>query len=212
MNHSTYEDDAMPINKNARTPVPFAGRRKARLFALAAICLMTWSLFLWDKPGYRIEYPRGDRGARAAIYSPAPDKGYQVEYPQGYRNWTHVISSLIGPQSPFYEQSGGFHNFYANEKAMEGYRTGKFPDGSVIVDERNKAPEQYGVTRVGDRIGVAVMVKDSRRYAETGGWGYEVFRGENQPGILNSQVRATCYTCHAKQKERDFVFTTIRNP
>jgi ribosomal protein S18 acetylase RimI-like enzyme len=150
--------------------------------------LMIWSLSLRAKPDY------------------------QVEYPQGYRNWTRVMSSLIGPQSPAYEKSGGLHLFYANEKAMEGYRTGKFPDGSVIVDERNKAQENAGVTRVGDRIGAAVMVKDSRRYAETGGWGFEVFRGEIPTAVLTAQGKATCYDCHAKQKDHDFVYTTIRKP
>ena len=186
MNHSVYEDDAMPINENARTPIPFVGRRGAMLLALAATCVMTWSLSLRAKPDY------------------------QVEYPQSYRNWTHVMSSLIGPQSPAYEKSGGLHHFYANEKAMEGYRTGKFPDGSVIVDERNKAQENEGVTKVGERLGVAVMVKDSRRYAETGGWGFEVFRGENPTAVLTAQGRAACYNCHAKQKDRDFIYTTIR--
>jgi cytochrome P460 len=149
---------------------------------------MTWSLSLWAKPDS------------------------QVEYPQGYRNWTHVMSYLIGPQSPAYEKSGGLHHFYANERAMEGYRAGKFPDGSVIVDERNKAQENEGVTRVGDRVGVAVMVKDSIRYPETGGWGFEVFRGESPTTVLTAQGRATCYNCHAKRKDSDFVYTTIRKP
>ncbi len=139
------------------------------------------------------------------------EPSYTVEYPQGYRDWTHVTSSVIGPQSPAYEKSGGLHHFYANEKALEGYRTGKFPDGSVLVDERNKAEETNGIAKTGDRLGVAVMVKDSQRYAETGGWGFEVFRGDNSPnGVLNAQGRMGCFTCHERQKEQDLVFTKRR--
>lgn len=137
--------------------------------------------------------------------------GSTVEYPQGYRNWVHVMSYLIGPSSPAYEKNGGLHHFYANEKAMEGYRTGKFPDGSVIIDERNQVKENEGVTRVGDCLGIGVMVKDSRRYAETGGWGFEIFIGNNQTdGVLNAESRAKCYNCHVKQKDHDFVYTTLR--
>ena len=55
------------------------------------------------------------------------------------------------------------------------------------------------------------MVKDSRRYAETGGWSYEVFVG-NSPshGVLNAQGRMGCFNCHAGQKEHDFVFSALR--
>jgi len=178
----------MAIHLSDEALISLSKRRRAISLSLAAACVMTWSLSLWAKPDS------------------------QVDYPQGYRNWTHVTSSLIGPQSPAYEKSGGLHHFYANEKAMEGYRAGKFPDGAVIVDERNKAQENEGVTRVGDRVGVAVMVKDSRRYDETGGWGFEVFRGESPTAVLTAQGRATCYGCHAKQKDRDFVFTAVRKP
>lgn len=139
------------------------------------------------------------------------EPNYTVGYPQGYRTWTHVMSYVIGPQSPAYDRNGGLHNFYANEKALEGYRTGKFPDGSILIDERNKAEEAGGMTRTGDWVGIAVMVRDSQRYAETGGWGYEVFSANNQPtGVLNAQRRMGCYNCHLKQKERDFVFTELR--
>ncbi len=174
-----------PVYEEAAMPIPKnTGRRRAIFLSLSVICIMSWSLSLRAKPDY------------------------QVEYPQGYRNWTHLMSYLIGPPSPVYEKNGGLHHFYANEKAMEGYRTGRFPDGSVIVDERNQARENEGVTRVGDRLGIGVMVKDSQRFAETGGWGFEIFRGDNQTGVLTAQGRATCYNCHAKQS--DLVYSTIR--
>src|SRR4051812_19989612 len=58
-----------------------------------------------------------------------------VQYPAGYRQWTHVKSTLIGPQHPRFASNGGLHHFYANEKALEGYRTGNFLDGAVLVDD-----------------------------------------------------------------------------
>lgn len=135
-----------------------------------------------------------------------------IAYPEHYREWMHVKSTYIGPQSPAYERNGGFHHFYANEKAVEGYRTGRFPDGSILVDERLDAKEAEGVLTEGPRRSLAVMVKHSRRYASTGGWGYEVFRGEGaQPErALTAEVRANCVNCHTKRKDQDYVFSSIR--
>ena len=56
-----------------------------------------------------------------------------MPYPEGYRQWTHVSSTYIGPQSAAFEKNGGLHHIYANKQAVEGYRTGRFPEGSVIV-------------------------------------------------------------------------------
>ena len=174
--------------ENNKELISLSGRRKMRMAVLIATVIVTFSLYVWARPGSYLEYP------------------------QGYRKWTHVMSYLIGPQSPAFEKNGGLHHFYANEKAMEGYRSGKFPDGSVLVDERNKAQENDGKTMVGNLVGIGVMVKDSRRYADTGGWGFEIFVGENQAnGVLSAQSRTTCYNCHAKQKDNDYVYSKLRD-
>src|ERR1051325_439035 len=92
-----------------------------------------------------------------------------VPYPQGFRQWPHVKSALVGPQSPSYERYGGLHHLYANEKAMEGYRSGQFQNGSAIVFDLLETQESRGVTAEGKRRFIDVMVKDSRRFGETGG-------------------------------------------
>src|SRR5882757_7494165 len=96
-----------------------------------------------------------------------------IPYPAEYRQWAHVKSTLIGPQHASFATNGGIHHFYANAKGLEGYRTGKFPDGSVLIDDLLQVKESAGVTSEGARRRLAVMVKDSERYRETGGWGYE---------------------------------------
>jgi hypothetical protein len=139
------------------------------------------------------------------------DSAYTVERPQGYRRWTHVMSYVIGPQSPASARNGGLHNFYANEKALEGYRTGTFPDGSILIDERNQTVEDKGITRTGDFLGMGVMVKDNKRYGETSGCGYEVFSASSpMTGVLGAQGRTGCFNCHQKQKDHDSVFTSLR--
>src|SRR5450432_3821342 len=92
-----------------------------------------------------------------------------VPYPTGFRTWTLVKSSLVGPQSKLHQVRGGFHHFYANSEAMEGYRTGKFPDGSMIVDEGVFAKDVDGIVVEAERRSVEVMHKDSAAYKSTAG-------------------------------------------
>ncbi len=49
------------------------------------------------------------------------------------------------------------------------------------------------------------MVKDSRKYAATGGWGYAQFDKDGKPA--DQKKMATCYACHEPIKDRDYLFT-----
>jgi hypothetical protein len=107
--------------------------------------------------------------------------GTLVPFPKGYRMWVHVKSTVVNAQHSFLAKPpcekpcvGGIFHFYANEKAVEGYRTGKFPDGAMIADDLTELVEGSGhSTPEGKLRVVSVMVKDSRRYSATGGWGFE---------------------------------------
>lgn len=134
-----------------------------------------------------------------------------VEYPAGYRDWSHVKTALVGPQSPIFQTYGGIHHIYANEKAMEGYRTGRFQDGSVIVFDLLETRDGAGITSEGPRRFIDVMAKDSKRFALTNGWGYEEFKGDSQTErVLTEQAKAACHKCHEQQKGRDYVFSAFR--
>jgi cytochrome P460 len=137
-----------------------------------------------------------------------------VPYPTGYREWVHIRSALVGPQSPSFKTSGGIHHIYANEKAMEGYRTGKFPDGSIVVGDFLETIEntpQPGITIEGPRRRIDVMVKDNKQFAATGGWGFESFRGDSQTDrMVSPEGAGKCFECHGKQKDNDSVFSKFR--
>jgi len=53
-------------------------------------------------------------------------------------------------------------------------------------------------------VNVQFMVKDSKKYAATGGWGFADFTNR-KPG--DEALHKTCYACHLPAKDRDFVFT-----
>jgi hypothetical protein len=134
-----------------------------------------------------------------------------VPYPTGYRQWSHVKSTLVGPESQAFKTNGGLHHFYANEKGMEGYRTGKFPDGSILIDDLldTQAGKAAGTTVEGARKRLAVMVRDEKRYAATGGWGFEVFKADTQTGSLAAAGRTACFDCH-QTAGSNLVFSDVR--
>lgn len=135
-----------------------------------------------------------------------------VPYPEGYREWIHVKSEIIGPESPIYQKYGGIHHIYANPKAVEGLANGNFPDGAVFVfDQLELKAKGGGVTAEGSRRFIDVMHKDDKRFAKTGSWGFEEFNADsNTERLLTAEGAAKCYSCHASQKERGFIFSSFR--
>jgi Cytochrome P460 len=139
------------------------------------------------------------------------DNSAEVPYPEGYRRWVHLRSGLTGPESPSYKATGGLHHIYANDKAMEGYRAGRFPDGSTFVYDLLEVQTKEGITSESRRRYITVMHKDSKRFAETGGWGFEVFRKDSRTDrTLNAKSKMQCYECHVSQKDKDYVFGSFR--
>jgi hypothetical protein len=142
--------------------------------------------------------------AAAATSADAP----QVAYPDGYRSWQHVKSMLIEPGHPLYESFGGLHHIYANEAAMRGYRGGRFADGSVIVFDLLEAVRADHAVTTGKRKVLGVMEKNARRFASTGGWGFEGFKGDSRTErAVGANAAQACFACHTARKQSDYVFS-----
>jgi cytochrome P460 len=136
-----------------------------------------------------------------------------VPYPEGFRSWMVVTSMVVGQAHASFPNRGGLHHYYANDKAVAGYRTGAFPDGSIIVDEavftKDGEGRAKGIVLEGDRRFLDVMVKDASQYTTTGGWGYEHFERDETNGQLSAGEQMTCSSCHSKAPT-DHVFSQIR--
>jgi Cytochrome P460 len=129
---------------------------------------------------------------------------FGVSLPADYRKW-----ELIAPareSAPLNE----LRVVLGNPVAADAYRRGKlpFPDGSILVKlawKEAPSPEFGPATIPAAATTVQVMVKDSKKYVSTGGWGFGRFIGGEPADIAQHQ---TCFACHeARVKERDFVFT-----
>lgn len=138
--------------------------------------------------------------------------GAPVPYPDGYRGWYHVKSMLIEEGHPLYGAFGGVHHIYANDKALQGYRSTVFPDGSVIVFDLLDVDDADNAVTEGPRKVLAVMQKDADAYAATGGWGFEGFGGgDPQNRVVGDDAAAACFGCHEPQQHQDFTFSRLRD-
>ena len=134
---------------------------------------------------------------------------YGVRIPPGYRDW-RLISVA--------HEEGNFNSFAAvlgNDVAIKAYREGKlpFPDGAIIAalhyshapsEENNKVFGRSQSFVAGPPTNIQFMVKDSIKYAATGGWGFAHFK-DGKPG--DEAFMKTCFPCHNQIKARDLVFT-----
>lgn len=136
----------------------------------------------------------------------------RIAYPTGYSRWTHIRSGLITAKHPAFPRFGGLHHIYANPASLEGYRKGRYADGSVLVYDLFETRDHGdGIVDQGPRRQIDVMVKDSKRFAATGGWGYAEFAAGTTTDRLNNADRDGCAACHASRKQHGHVFSEWPN-
>lgn len=128
--------------------------------------------------------------------------------PKGWRDWTHITTGVIySDKHPLFKDFGGVHHIYANKIATQAYKRGanKFPDGSVIVFVLYEAKDENGMFVAGGKEVVAIMIKDSKRYGKTGGWGWQAWDATGK--ALVTDPTNQCVGCHLKVLGRDLVFS-----
>jgi Cytochrome P460 len=149
----------------------------------------------------------GTKTSQAGNASPI----YGVTIPPNYRDWKVVSVS---------EVEGKVHQLrvqLANDIAIKAFRDGTrpFPEGSIVVaahwntevpEGNNKVLAGVGFrsTIAGSPANVQFMVKDSKKYPATAGWGFGDFTG-GKPG--DEALHRACFSCHAPAKDRDYVYT-----
>lgn len=135
-----------------------------------------------------------------------------VPYPEGYRDWTHVKSMVIQQGHPLFDAFGGVHHVYANDAALKALKSGgtTYPDGAIFIFDLLTAGGNAQAVVEGPRKVVGVMHRDAKRYAATGGWGFEGFKGDTRDRAL-TDGGAGCFQCHKDQAAASaFVFTKWR--
>src|ERR1700690_650914 len=157
--------------------------------------------------GYRARASAQSEGDSSPIYG--------VKIPAGYREWKVIaVAQLLVPG-----KTDQLRAQLGNDLAFNAFREGKlpYPDGSMIAalhwthvlsEDNDKVldgpfPGAQSFV-VGSRANVQFMVKDSKKYAESGGWGFADFK-DGKAG--DKALHEPCSPCHKPAKDRDFVFT-----
>ena len=143
-----------------------------------------------------------------SVFSAFSEKSSNIIFPERYRNWTHTKTMLIfDKKHPLYNSFGGLHHIYVNKKALEpNKKGGKYPDDSKIAFVLYEAKESNGAYEAGKMKFVALMVKNAKNFADTGGWGFQVFKSGSKEGSVKDGKKE-CFECHSSQKNNDYIFS-----
>ena len=147
-----------------------------------------------------------------ALSAMSADDG--VPFPNGLRDWFFVNSLTATADSPLFGHVAGVHHIYVNARGLPALKAGgpfPYPDGTVFADDVHEFSVKDGADLEGAKKFVTVMVKDTKKYATTGGWGVQVWAAGDPtkaqiPDLAHS-VEA-CFVCHTPQKAQDYTFST----
>jgi Cytochrome P460 len=137
---------------------------------------------------------------------------------RGYEDWQTIAVS---------ETESSVKAILGNPTMIRAYKEGipdngkPFPEGSKTVKiswiKKKNPVSPYSVDVPGILHDVSFMVKDSKRFADSGGWGWAVFKYDAasntfRPGTSADKPPqgndARCgLACHTIVKSRDYVFT-----
>jgi hypothetical protein len=135
---------------------------------------------------------------------------FGIKIPPGYRDWKLIsVAHEAG-------NNNDSRAILGNDTAIKAYREKKlpFPDGTIIArlawryipsEENNKVFGRAQSFVAGPPINIQFMVKDSTKWAATGGWGFAQFDEDGKPA--DEALHKTCFPCHEPGKAGDFVFT-----
>ncbi|KFF02837.1 heme-binding domain-containing protein [Chryseobacterium luteum] len=129
-----------------------------------------------------------------------------LAYVPGFRNW-----KAISTTDRF--DNGTMRIIYGNDvavKAIENENINPWPDGAVLAKAAWKENVNAdGNISIGNFVQVELMVKDSRKYAKTKGWGWGRWKGTDlKPYGDSPDFDKECIECHKPMKNRDYTFTS----
>lgn len=162
----------------------------------------------------------------APAWGPKWTTAGELELPENFRVWVFLGAPLT-PNALNDGQAGfpEYHNVYVQHEAYRAYRnTGQFPEGTILVKELQLTLPGTSAdgSRVeasgrgyfpGTRNGIDISVKDSKRFADTNGWGFFNF-GHHAPPYAQTaaaQPKDACAGCHMANAT-DMVFTKFYAP
>ena len=145
----------------------------------------------------------------SAVAAPVAVAADDITPPTGYRNWFLVNTMVVDKASPLFESIGGMHIVHINsvgEAALK--KGGPYPDGTIFLTDLHDFTVADGSTTEGKLKGLGMMVKDAKKYAATGGWGFQFFAEGDPKKAVVTDAANQCFSCHVPRKDQDYVYST----
>jgi hypothetical protein len=129
-----------------------------------------------------------------------------MQYIPDYRSW-----KAISTTDRF--DNGTMRIIFGNDiavKAIQESNTNPWPDGTAFAKTAWKQlMKKDGSVAIGDFVQVEFMVKDSKKFAKTKGWGWGRWKGNDlKPYGDSPDFDKECIECHKPMENRDYVFTS----
>jgi len=156
--------------------------------------------------------PRNALSQNAGDFSPYVDSEGKISVPQDYRGWSYLGTWSVAGE----DEAEALHNVYTQPETIEAFRrTGKFPDGAVLVKELLETESGDMTTGhiswAGKSAGWFIMIKDTEgRFKESGlwgdGWGWALFNADDRNNTVTEDYEAECLACHVPARDDDWIY------
>jgi len=174
------------------------------------LVLLCFAAFLLVVGGSRT--PGTAQASADASTAPVYTADGKLVFPANYREWIYLTTGLDMDYSPNvnFADHDMFDNVFVNPEAYHSFQaTGTWPDKTIFVLEGRMAASKGSINKSGhyqttDIMSRSIHIKDTSRFAATGGWAFFGF-GE---GNTSTQIpkEAVCYSCHSDHAAVDTTF------
>jgi hypothetical protein len=170
----------------------------------AVLAALVWSGRLAGQTGAEAPAQTASRVTDGAAYTASGD----VARPTNYREWMYLSSGLgmtYGPAQPAEGRPPLFDNVFVNPQSYRAFlNSGRWPDGTMFILELRRAVSSASINNGGytqtEVVALESAVKDTRRFAGTGGWTYLEFGSPAKAAVSAAPQppSASCYRCHGE--------------
>lgn len=136
----------------------------------------------------------------------------RLEFPADYREWIFLSSGRGMTYGPSANPNGPpvFDNVFVTPSAYRSFvKTGRWPEQAIFILEIRNAKSEGSINKGGqfqtDVTGIEVLVKDTKRFKDTEGWGFFEFEADRKPAAQLAKT-ASCYACHSKNAAVEYTF------
>lgn len=151
--------------------------------------------------------------ALAPVQADSMSAGEKITIPDEFRTTYEYLGAWAVKGD---DDKLGQHVVYASPGTIAAYRkTGKFPDGAVVVKELLKGKTEDlttgTATSATETYGYFAMVKDASGKKQGplwgDGWGWAFFGADDRMQTTTKDYKAECLACHEPVRDRDLIYT-----